>query len=133
MNWYGTCRSNYFHVQDSIAFEKWFSEFDGALLDADKEGRRAFVLHDGIPTFRSARNDDEDDDYDVDFMTELREHVVEGEAAIVIVAGAEGHRYITGEAYAVSPDHEDQLYVSLNDIYDLVLKRWKIKPVGAEY
>jgi len=69
---------------------------------------------------------------DFDFTAELADHLQKEEVAIIMEAGAEKLRYLTGFATAIN--HEgDILQVSISDIYKLVQEEWHITPTPAEY
>lgn len=61
-------------------------------------------------------NDDDECDERQWFWTDLAEHLAEGQVLVVMTAGAENLRYITGDAIAISWDGR-QAQVNINDIY----------------
>lgn len=113
-NWYGTARSNYFHVKDNAAFLIWA---DACNLDSfqDKEGRYAIAaLSDqGWP---SSYIDEHGEDFDLDLPMELATHLADGEVAILMEVGNEKLRYLTGYAVAVN-SKGDIISVGLDEIY----------------
>jgi hypothetical protein len=136
MNWYGSARSNYFRVKDLTDFQKFCDEnVPGAEIvhhDENESGTYKMVGVDdremppvevhpltallfreegGLPT------QIEIDDTEYEFIDVISTHLVKGEVAIFMESGAEGMRYVSGHAIAVTWDGRTE-YVSLNDIYD---------------
>lgn len=130
-NWYGTARSNYFKVKDAEAFKVWAAQFDAIELWDDERG---FGLGDTDEGYwpSSVYNDETGEDRDIDFVHELSEHLTEDSVAVLMSAGAEKLRYITG--YAVAVNHKGELVeVSLDDIYELATAKFGITPTSATY
>lgn len=135
-NWYGTARSNYFRVRNPEAFKDWvrslpelgFWEFDdqpqlfGIYSNCPDSG--------GWPTWRTG--DDGEDEGEIDIASELAEHLAEGEVAVLIEAGAEKLRYISGQAIAINHMGE-VIDVTLSDIYGKAFEKWGIHPTEACY
>jgi len=139
-NWYGTARSNYFHVADMKKFEAWANDL---CLEwwTDKEGRVAISPSDSSDegSWPSSRYVEENEDTgmagdyeDFDILDELADHLAEGEIAVLMEAGAEKKRYITGHATAVDSKGEI-VAVSIYDIYELAEKKFGKRPTPAEY
>lgn len=126
-NWYGTARSNYFKVKDEQAFRAALAQLedikvidDRTRLDDPGEGRFALLVEDSDsgswPSW--VFSDDESDEPDeVDLVAVIAPHLAEGEVAVLMEAGAEKLRYITGWALAFNGKGEIRR-VSLDDIYD---------------
>ncbi len=77
--------------------------------------------------------DAEEDDVEVDFITELASMLAEGSCAILMEAGSEKARYITGHAIAITCDGVIE-QVSLSDIYRLLEdKHQGLSFTAAEY
>lgn len=133
-NWVGISRSNYFHVKDVEAFSK-FVACTGIDAFSDDQGRYAVAAEvDGFwPSSIFKCYEDETEDYeDIDFVDELATHLADGEVAVLMTAGAEKLRYVTGYAIAVKNDGST-ITVDINNIYDNVLDAWGIVPSRAEY
>ncbi|TXH45790.1 MAG: hypothetical protein E6Q97_30805 [Desulfurellales bacterium] len=130
-NWYGTSRTNYFKVKDPEVFSQWAGELSVEVLTGD-EGRVGLAAADE-GYWPSSRWDDDRKDYvDVDFVSELVAHLQEGEVAVLVTAGAEKLRYVTGHAVAINSSGET-LHVDISDIYDKAKAEWHISPTLAEY
>ena len=135
-NWYGTSRSNYFHVKDKEAFWQFVVD-TGVKAFTDDQGRYAVAAdseNDGYwPSSIFKCHEDGTEDYeDIDFEDELAPHLADGEVAVLMTAGAEKLRYVTGYAIAVKNDGS-RMTLDINDIYDNVLHAWGIDPSRAEY
>jgi hypothetical protein len=101
----------------------------------DNEGRYAVVArYDGIwPSSIFKCYEDGTEDYeDIDFVDELAPHLADGEVAVLMTAGAENLRYVTGYAIALKNDGST-MTLDINNIYDNVLHAWGINPSRAEY
>jgi hypothetical protein len=118
-NWYGTSRSNYFRVKDPVEFEAWVErtgltafpgEVDGYFGVADDTGE-------GWPT------DPDDEDAGLDFPDQLARYVLPGDVVILMSAGAEKLRYVSGIAIAFRVDEAGVFanyeQVCLDKIYDI--------------
>jgi hypothetical protein len=83
----------------------------------EKTGRVAFLVETDHGTLPSGMEDPETGEWqEFEFEEELLKHLADGEIAVWMEAGAEGLRYIAGEAYALR-SNGDFCCVSLNDIY----------------
>ena len=135
-NYVCTCRSNYFRVKDVKKFQEWVGKYAVemrinvenlalvpdetlALFGTDPDGA-------GWPCFNPETGEQ------IDFFTEVSEHLKDGEVAIFMEAGHEKLRYVTGIAVAVN--HKgDCTSVTLDDIYDRVRDEWGVLPTKAAY
>ena len=132
-DYYCSSRTNYFRVKDLVVFSVW-AERRGVKIIANPTrhpGHFALIPDDseygGFPFY------DIDSDGDVDFATELAEHLAEGSIAVILEAGAEKLRYIIGLATAVN-SKGDVVRISLEDIYELAAKSFGLLEVTrAEY
>lgn len=119
-NWYGTSRSNYFKVKDDCDFRVWADAVGLELLEDDGDGLFAITppeANDGYwPSSVCIETDDGEFDQDIDIVDELPNFLAEGQVAILMTAGAEKLRYVTGHATAVTWDGR-VTYVNLSDIY----------------
>ena len=112
-DWYGTCRSNYVRTRDPDAFRDLLNRYDVQIIE--KDGRIGFYSTDdkgGMPMIF----DDEDEPRNL-IDEPLADHLVEGEVLVMMEAGAEKARYITGIAWAIHSDGITER-VSLTDIYE---------------
>lgn len=133
-DWYGTSRSNYFRVKDKDAFLK-FVNATGVESYIDDKNRYAVAAgDDGFwPAGIYKRYEDGTDECeDIDFVDELASHLADGEVAVLMTAGAEKLRYVTGCAVAVKNDGSS-VSVNIDDIYDLAFLKWGVQPSHAEY
>lgn len=120
--YFGTARTNYFHVKDKLAFDAFIENFYGidvVTKDGDSTGFIALLFEDGPPSW------DPDTEDEIDFMDELAPHLADGSVAIMMEAGAEKLRYVNGYAIAINNKGERK-DISLNAIYDLA------KELGTE-
>jgi hypothetical protein len=145
-NFYGSARSNYFKVKDEATFLLWAKSVPGLGVWSQKneagEQEHGVYSDDGDsgcwPSCREL--DDNHPDYeesdcgrvDIDLTQELSEHLLEGQVAVLMEAGAEKLRYVTGSAVAV--DHTGKtVTIFLSDIYKLAHEAFGVRPNGAEY
>lgn len=144
-NWYGSARSNYVRLKDPEAVKQLLDEraSDVSLEESvNTPGLFVFLVNGmsdsgGWPSVCPLAEDGEAD-YDanpIGFDDLIAEHLVDGEVLILTEAGAEKLRYVTGRAHAlrVKNGKRQDLVVSIDDIYALVEKRWKVKPTEAVY
>lgn len=131
-DWHGGARSNYFKVKDEETFKTWTR----SVCDLgywEKGGLFAIYSEDEFGGWPSCRYMDERDEYeDIDLVEELAEHLIDGEVAVLMEAGAEKLRYISGYAVAVNNTGK-RISVSLNDIYELACKELGGNPTDAAY
>ena len=130
-NWYGTARSNYFKVKDAEAFKsfadsvnlRWHASPDGSfMIHANDEG-----------SWPNDYYDETREDYvELDLVCEISQHLQEDQIVVLIEAGAEKLRYITGYAVAFNKQAET-VHLSLDDIYEAALNKFGIAPTRAEY
>jgi hypothetical protein len=126
-NYYESARSNYFFVKDVDAFK---AELDGSGLGI--ESRKVGELTQ-VGLFASEENGFPFEKYDqetydsteLDWADIFKRHLVENQVAIIMGAGAEKLRYISGWAIAYNNKGESKS-INLGDIYDLA------KELGSE-
>lgn len=112
-DWYGTCRSNYFRVKDRNTFAAMVANFEVDLIE-DEDGRVGFISNDyygSIPVTFS------EEDEQVSILDLIAPHLAENEVCVVMEAGAEKARYITGLAIAIAWTGETTT-IDLSDIYN---------------
>jgi hypothetical protein len=113
-NWYGTCRSNYFRVKDVDAFAAMLGLHEARLIEAD--GKVGFVSEDEYGSIPSRFDEDDESADQISILDEIAEHLAEHEVCVVLEAGSEKARYITGDALAIAWTGE-RVKLSLSDIY----------------
>jgi hypothetical protein len=135
-NWNGTSRSNYFRVKDVPAFKEWAESLDIQVFDnaePDLFGISPSEYSDdgSWPTFRFG-GEDTDDEY-VDIEQELKAHLADGEVCVLISAGAEKLRYVTGSASAFDNTDRPHVHLHLSQIYQLAKDAFGVAPTDASY
>jgi len=126
-NYYESARSNYFFVKDVDAFK---AELDGSGLGI--ESRKVGELTQ-VGMFASVDNGFPWEKYDqetydsteLDWADIFKRHLVDNQVAIIMGAGAEKLRYISGWAMAFNNKGESKS-INLDAIYDLA------KELGSE-
>jgi hypothetical protein len=115
-NYYATARTNYFKVKDVEKFKELCEHLDVQFIqDGDKVG--FLCSHGDQAGFPSYYWDEETQEYvDIDLLSDISKHLVKGEVAVLMEAGAEKFRYITGYAQAVNSEG-DVCQITLDDIY----------------
>lgn len=110
-------RSNYFRVKNQKAFRRWCKVFDLDILMPDEDGPEPFFAitpssDTGCwPSFHT------ESDEEFDIHHELAPHLDPRDIAILMHAGHEKLRFITGFATAIHADGRT-VTISLRDIYD---------------
>lgn len=119
-NWYGAARSNYVMVKDLLAFREAMAPWPIRVSVADGLTNIACLLSEEPDSggWPSSRYDAETDtDVDFDFAALVCPHLVEGQVLVVMEAGAEKLRYLTG--WAAAYDHTGRhVGVDLTNIYE---------------
>jgi hypothetical protein len=116
-NYYASARSNYFKVKDHEAFKQALAPFDVQII----EDERGVVIFSNSDEGWSWWNSETDEDtYGSEVISP---HLADGEVCILMEAGAEKLRYISGYAVAFTNEGRE-VSVSLNDIYSLAQKEW---------
>lgn len=128
MDYIGSCRSNYFAVKDEEEFKRWCERTHLTFTQGNPKefifnGKRynyvGFYKEDGgLP---SIMDDENGDAQDVEFMEELRKHLIPGSVAIVQEVGSEGMRYLTGYAMAINSKGKI-VSIGIEDIIDKARK-----------
>lgn len=124
-NYYATARSNYFRVNNAIAFQQWCAKrhldcwMKPYIDNADKYAISPNANTDsGWPYFEL---DENGDDFEIDIYKELSEHLHPKDIAVLIQVGNEKLRYLTGEAVAVHASGRiDKLH--LEEIYERAME-----------
>lgn len=122
---YGSERSNGFRVKDPGRFKTWARSVGLSPVITEDPARNQFVLYpagtsnDGyFPSF--LWNEDTDEQYELDMVAELSRHLLEGEVAILVRAGFDRGKYVSGSAQAITWDGRTRI-LSLNDIYSIAV------------
>lgn len=133
-NWYGAARSNYVKIVDREGLERALEPFDIEWWN-DQEGKTAFscsaTSNGGWPSVGYVIVDTEDMEEEMEeevefcFQTHVVPYMADGEVLVVMEAGSEKLRYITGAACAFTKG-EDPLYLDLSDIYRKASEEWDI-------
>jgi len=114
-NFYGTSRTNYFRVNDLIAFTAWASALD-AEIARKPDGRVALLATSDEGTFPTLRYTENDEYEEIDFIQELSAYLEPGEVAVLLEIGAEKLRYLHGHAVAIDSTGK-RVDISIDDIY----------------
>jgi hypothetical protein len=124
-DWNGMARSNYFRVKDEAAFRKWAEYLELAVI-TDSEGRFGVYSKTDDGGFPSQRlSEDAEEMEDLDFPDELAAHLVEGSIAILMTAGHEKDRYVSGYAIALNSEGK-RVELVLSDIYTKAAELFQI-------
>lgn len=122
-NWYGTARSNKFTVVDMDGFKTALAPF-GDIEIAQRDGKVMLMVTDGdYGGWPSVVYDwvEGEGDVEIEFSPAIHimPYVKEGEVVVLMEAGAEKLRYITGnaQAYIRIGDEVKTEYLDLSRIY----------------
>lgn len=135
-NWYGAARSNYVQISDMEGLKASLKPFP---ISIEEKGGLFCLLSEDPDSGGWPSSAYLDDDYENEFSFEehVMPYVKEGEVLIVMEAGHEKMRYITGyaEAYIRKPTGIESVSISLADIYALAKNTFGITaPISkAEY
>jgi hypothetical protein len=125
----GQSRSNYFRVKDREAFEKWAASCGLQVEESAPDSGLVGIFYDGgswpLSEMPADTGDPSFDFEEHDVPSELQDFLQEGEVAILMDAGWEKLRYISGYAVAVTPG-KPLAQVCLQDIYDVASKAFDI-------
>jgi hypothetical protein len=139
-NYIAHARSNYFRVNDEVAFNEWARGL-GLVVTPLQEGPELAKSHEffmiypdpevsedgGWPYSRFDEQTDEDED--IDFEAELQPHLREGTCAILIEVGHEKLRYLIAVARVIPATGESRFF----DLNDIALKEArKFDPQATE-
>ena len=116
-NYECTVRTNYFHVKDEEAIRKLVegivSEYGIELFEKnDPEGEKLFGFGSYGSLYGICKDSAEDDDeYDEEevLYQKLQSCVAEDDAVIILTAGNEHLRYVTGDAVCITHDKIEYL------------------------
>ena len=117
-DWNGTCRSNYFRVKDENAFLEMLELFDAHHIkkQVGEETLHGFYSEDEYGAIPQSCL--EGDDEPTSILELIADHLVADEVCVILEAGAEKARYITGLAIAIHSSGK-RVDIRLSEIYDL--------------
>lgn len=129
-NYYETARTNYFTVKDEAAFRAWAQKW--RLEVAEGSDSKTFAVF--PPRYNEGGFDlyDEEEDDTLDIADEIAAHLTDDSVAVVMGAGAEKFRYVCGWAVAINSKGE-RIQLNLDQIYDMALEKFGVKPSQALY
>ena len=128
-NWYGTTRSNYFKVKDDDAFSTFMEDWDEMNIELTTDG---WLLTGGDDNGGLQEWREDDDGKEYYFLKDFSRHLADGEIAIIMSAGAEKLRYVTGRSIAITNANKP-IVIDIDDIYKKAKKKFGSGPSLAEY
>jgi hypothetical protein len=125
-NWRGTSRSNYFRVKDAQAFEADMAKFQIPYWPGEADKNDMYAIsgrddEDGYWPSAYPADDEDDEAIEFDIYEVVASHLADDEVAILMEAGAEKLRYVTGVAVAINNKGGVE-EVKLDDIYEKAKK-----------
>ena len=131
-NYIGTFRSSYFRVENEDAYESlkrhlvvtdddvkfWNKEKDGAIYHGFGCYGSIVGYVEDVRAYEDCESDEEPD-YDR-FMEELSKIIKEGDACVIMSAGHENLRYVSGDVVVITKDHIE--YDSLENRAKVIMK-----------
>lgn len=136
-DWYGSGRTNYVKIKDMAGLKAAVADFDVRVSEGvgDNAGRVCFLAEGQFGGFEDRWDQGTDTAIDFDPAVLICPYMQKGEVLVMIEAGAEKLRYISGYAQAW---HSDGRYVSLSltEIYKKAAKKFGVsmsKITAAEY
>lgn len=129
-NYYASCRSNYFRVEDIEAFKALMEEHECKVLfrpDPEDPGKELVGFYVDDMDSGALPNYDNENEEEIDLIDEISRHLQENEVCVVQEVGAEKMRYLNGYSIAVNAAGE-KLGVDIWDVYALVKTEWGVEP-----
>ena len=120
-NYYESARTNYFRVKDIDAFKEELKDVKSLTIAVEHRDLKDYVclLAENENGFSWDYYNESLDDYvEIDWDGIFNKHLVDGSVAIIIGAGAEKLRYISGYAIAFNNKGETKR-INLDEIYKL--------------
>lgn len=114
-NYYGVGRTNFFQVKDPNGFEAEMKKY-GLRVETDDDF--AMLISENESGFEWSYQDDEGNDYDIDYADVFRRYLVDGAVAVIMEVGNEKLNYFGGYAVAYNNKGESR-EVSISDIFTL--------------
>lgn len=130
-DWTGTARSNYFRVKDPEAFKAAMERYEVRVLERQHPGSGE-VYYGLVSETGGWQSYDYETEEDIVLWKIVSEHLVDGDVAVFVEAGAEKARYVTGHAVAFDATGRN-VRVDLNDIYAKAEEAFGHYPNAAEY
>jgi hypothetical protein len=127
-NWYGSARSNQFTVTDMDGLKHALAPF-GDIEIAERGDKVCLLVTDGdYGGWRSVVFDEQDEEIEFDPAVHIMPYAKEGEVVVLMEAGAEKLRYITGNAQAFirKGDEVRSKYLDLSQIYQMAADEFGI-------
>ena len=125
-NYEGASRTNYFKVKDESAFRAWAEKFSLEVIEQDG----LFGVLPGNTDEGTFHLFDEELDDTRDICDDIAEHLTDDSIAVVMEAGHEKLRYVSGWAVAINSKGE-RVQIVLDDIYEQAMAKFGIKPTQA--
>lgn len=130
-NYYEKARTNYFKVKDFTKFREFIDKFSSIELVVDEQKGGIAILFDeevGVP---SQYYDEDTDEYiEVDFTTELSEHLTDDSIAVIQAVGSEKLRFLSGYAIAVNSKNE-QVSINIDEIYERAKEKFGVNEINT--
>lgn len=129
-NYYEKARTNYFKVKDFTKFQEFIDKFSSIELVVDEQKGEIAILFDeevGVPS--SFHNEEMDDFIEVDFTTELSEHLTDDSIVVIQAVGNEKLRFVSGYAIAVNSKNE-QVSININEIYERAKQKFGVTEIN---
>ena len=125
-NWYGAAKSNFVKVKDLDALRKALEPWSIKIQEnCAADGKICLLASSDEGGWPSWGTDEEGADVEFSFADLVVPHLVEGEVLVVVEAGHEGLRCITGFAEAFDTKG-GRVSLGLGDIMELAAKEFKV-------
>jgi hypothetical protein len=132
-NWYGAARSNYVKIKDLNSLKKALEPFDIKISGEVGSDLVCLLCGDSSDgAWPSYSEDDEGNELEFNFAEYVVPYMAPDQVLVVMEAGAEKLRYITGYAEAYHSDGR-MVKVSLYDIYALAEKEFGVSRGDISY
>lgn len=139
-NWQGAARSNYVTIIDMGGLTKTLALFSGITVSAGEggnEGKHCLLATDTeygdwpSSAYSPQADDPDGDEVEIDFNAaeHIMPFVAEGEVLVIMEAGAENLRYITGcaSAFVRRVAGVEEVSIDLRDIYSIAADKLGVK------
>ena len=128
-NWYGTSRTNFVRVKNVEAAKASLEDFNNTIHTHPLQPDFIMISGDDDGDFSTSAlvdlDDGGDEEVELDWAEWAQKHLAEGQVLIMMSAGAEKLRYVSGYAKAYSW-MGNELTITLNDIYRAIQDHWAI-------
>jgi hypothetical protein len=129
-NWRGAERTNYVTIKDIEALKR--DLHPDVEVHEGKPGTYAFSPATQDGGFPSSLMDENDQDEDFDLVETVLGHMQDDEVLVLVSAGAEKRRYVTGFASAHMRNKPD-VVINIGSIYERAEAAFGCRPTRAEY